>query len=59
MIKRTIVEQDKGEVLKTTIRESVKKTQHPALGMLVALASVCGFLAVLVLITIAIHFIMM
>lgn len=45
--------------MKTTLRDNVKKSQHPALGMLVALASVCGFLAVLVLITIAIHFIMM
>ena len=45
--------------VKATIQKSVTKKQHPLMGMLVALASICGFLAVLVLVTILIHFVMM
>ena len=45
--------------LKATIQKSAAKKQHPFVGMLVALVSIGGFLAILVLITIVVHFVIM
>ena len=45
--------------MKTTLAQNAKKTRHPIFGLIVALASICVFLALLVLITVAVHFVMM
>jgi hypothetical protein len=48
-----------GDGLKPVFKRSFKGIGHPLAGMLVALASICGFLVVLVLLTVVVHLVMM
>lgn len=45
--------------MKAVLQRVVPKKRHPIIGMLVVLASICAFLAFLVLLVAVVHFIVM